>query len=147
MDFAAAFFNEALRSPNHKTCFSFALGCIQNLHFPIHFCPFSPVSTQQHQNGRAWCKSCVHLRAKLKHVLWLEDLKASLKNAAEKSFHKTSSNIYALVLFRVFRQSFIYVYIYCIYYCITYILYICNNDVVGCFLKIFVKLLFLTINT
>ena len=37
----------------------------------------------------------VHLRAKLKHVLWLGDLKASLKNAAEKSFHKTSSNAHS----------------------------------------------------
>ena len=86
--------NEALRSPNHKTCFSFALKCIQDLHFPIHFGQFGPVSTQPHQNGRAWCKSCVHLRAKLKHVLWLGDLKASLKNAAEKSFHKTSSTMH-----------------------------------------------------
>ena len=76
MDFAAAFFNEALWSPIHKTCFSFALGCIQNLHFPINFCPFSPVLTQPQQNGRAWCKSCVHLRAKLKHILWLGDLNA-----------------------------------------------------------------------
>ena len=91
MDFAAAFFNEALWSPNHKTCS--ALGCIQNLHFPIHFCPFSPVPPQPHQNSQAWCKCCVHLRAKLKHVLWLGDLKASLKNAAAKSFHKTSSII------------------------------------------------------
>ena len=34
----------------------------------------------------------MHPRAKLKHVLWLGDLKASLKNAAEKSFHQTTSN-------------------------------------------------------
>ena len=58
---AVQFINEALRSPNHKTCFSFALGCIQNFNFPIHFRRFSPVSTQPHQNGQAWCKSCVHL--------------------------------------------------------------------------------------
>ena len=93
MDFALAFFNEALRSPNHKTCFSFALGCIQNFHFIIHFCPFGPVSTQPHQNGQAWCKSSGHLRAKLKHVLWLGDLKASLRNSPEKLNYKTLLSI------------------------------------------------------
>ena len=65
----------SLRSPNHKICFSFALKCIQNLHFPIHFGQFSPVSTQPHRNGRAWCKSYGPPREKLKHVLWLGDLK------------------------------------------------------------------------
>ena len=34
---AVQFINEALRSPNHKTCFSFALGCTQNFKFPIQF--------------------------------------------------------------------------------------------------------------
>ena len=84
-------FNEALRSPNHKTCFSFALKCIQDLHFPIHFGQFGPVSTQPYQNGRAWCKSYGHLRAKLKNVLWLGDLKAPLSNSIEKFIYKTSS--------------------------------------------------------
>ena len=54
--FDVELFNEAFRSPNHKSCFSFALGCLQNLQFPIHFGLFSPVSTQPHQNGQAWCK-------------------------------------------------------------------------------------------
>ena len=73
--------------------FSFALKCIQDLHFPIHFGQFGPVSTQPHQNGRAWCKSYGHLRAKLKHVLWLGDLKASLSNSIEKFIYKTSSSV------------------------------------------------------
>ena len=45
INFSEELLNEALRSPNHKTCFSFALGCIQNFNFPIQFCRFSPVST------------------------------------------------------------------------------------------------------
>ena len=43
---AVQLINEALRSLNHKTYFSFALGCIQNFNFPIYFRPFSPVSTR-----------------------------------------------------------------------------------------------------
>ena len=82
MDFSAAFFNEALRSPNHKTCFSFAQKCLEDLQFH----PFSPFLTQPYQNGQANCKSYRHFRAKLKHVLWLEDLKASLRNCTEKLF-------------------------------------------------------------
>ena len=60
-----------------------------DLHFPIHFGRFGPVSTQAHQNGRAWCKSYGHLRAKSKHGLWLADLKASLSNSIEKFIYKT----------------------------------------------------------
>ena len=30
MDFAGEFFNQGLRSSKHKTCFSFALGGLQN---------------------------------------------------------------------------------------------------------------------
>ena len=93
MDTASVeFFNEALRSPNHKTCFTFALGCIQNFYFSIHFCPFGLVSTWPHQNCRAWLKLYGHPRAKLKLVLRLGDLKASLKNSTAKSIHKTSSS-------------------------------------------------------
>ena len=65
IDFAATLFNEALRSPNHKTCFSFAQGSVYRTctSFPFIFAHSAQTS-----------------------------LKASLKNAAEKSFHKTSSN-------------------------------------------------------
>ena len=42
---------------------------------------------------QAWCKSYGHLRAKLKHVLWLGDLKASLRNSIEKFIYKTSSSV------------------------------------------------------
>ena len=94
INFFAAILNEAFRSPDHKTCFSFALGCTQHLHFPIHFCPFSPVSTQPHQNSQAWCKSCGHFRENSKHVLRSGDLKASLRIATEKLIHKTSSNVH-----------------------------------------------------
>ena len=38
----------------------------------------------------------MHLRANLKYVLWLGDLKASLKNAAAKSIHNTSSIYYKM---------------------------------------------------
>ena len=88
--FAALLIYDAFRSPIHKTCFSFSLKCIQNLHFPIYFGRFSPVSTQPHQNGREKCKSCGHPRAKLKHVLWLRYLKASYINGAAK---KTLQNV------------------------------------------------------
>ena len=88
---AVQFINEALRSPNHKTCFSFALGCPEDFNFPIHFRPFSPVSTQPHQNCQTKLKSCGPPRAKLKHVLWLGDLKASLKNSIAIFIHNTSS--------------------------------------------------------
>ena len=49
------FLNEAFRFPNHKTCFSFALESVQNLHFRIHLCPFSPVSTQNCTAGLGAC--------------------------------------------------------------------------------------------
>ena len=92
MDFAAAFFNEGLRSRNQKTYFSFALGCPQDFNFAWLFRPFSPVSPQPYQNGRAKLKSYGHFKAKLKHVLWLGDLKASYIIASEKKLYKTSSN-------------------------------------------------------
>ena len=84
---AAEIINEVFRSPNLKICFCFALGCIQNFNFPIHFHLFSLVSIQPHQNGLAKLKSCGHPRAKQKHLLWSEDLKASLRNATAKSIH------------------------------------------------------------
>ena len=38
-----------------------------------------------------YLKSYRHFRGKLKHVLWLRDLKASLSNSLEKSIYKTPS--------------------------------------------------------
>ena len=37
MNFALEFFNEALRSPNLKTCLSFALECPHNFNIAWHF--------------------------------------------------------------------------------------------------------------
>ena len=52
---------------------------------------FNPFSTQPYQNGQAKSKSYRLFVAKLKHVLWLGHLKASLSNSSEKLIHKTSS--------------------------------------------------------
>ena len=42
----------------------------------------------------------MHPIAKLKHVLWLGDLKAPLKNAAVKSIHNTSSKLQSEIFFK-----------------------------------------------
>ena len=92
MNFSIELLNEALRSPNHKTCFSFALRCTQDLHQAR---PFWCGWVETGLNGQKLmgkCKFCMHLRAKLIRVLWLGDLKAALKNAAAKSIHNTSSS-------------------------------------------------------
>ena len=73
-----------------QNIFSCILGCPQDFNFARPFHPFSPVSTQPYQNGRAKLKSCGHPRIKLKKCS--VDIKASLKIATEKSIHKTSSN-------------------------------------------------------
>ena len=83
--------NEALRSPNHKRCFSFALKYLYDFNFAQPFCPFSPVSTRPCQNWQTNLKSYGSSREKLKHLLWLEDLKASLINCPEKNIHKHSN--------------------------------------------------------
>ena len=92
--FFAAILNEAFRSPDHKTFFSFILGCLQDFNFARPFRPFSPVSTQPYQNGQTKLKSSGHPRIKLKKGLWSGDLKASLRIAAEKLIHKTSSKFF-----------------------------------------------------
>ena len=108
--FSVEFLNEALRSPNHKTCFSFAQKCLEDL---LQFHPFSPFSTQPYQNGQANCKSYRHFRAKLKHVLWLEDLKASLRNCTEKIIHKSSSNLQNCSFFLISYENSTSVYVSC----------------------------------
>ena len=60
----AVFVSEALRCPNPKTCFGFA---------------------QKSQNRRAKCKSYRHFRAKLKHLLRLGHLRASLRKTAKNN--------------------------------------------------------------
>ena len=50
-EFSKELLNEALRSPNCKTCFSFALKCLQYFNFALPFCSFSPISTRPYQNG------------------------------------------------------------------------------------------------
>ena len=108
--FSVEFLNEALRSPNHKTCFSFAQKCLEDL---LQFHPFSPFSTQPYQNGQANCKSYRHFRAKRKHVLWLEDLKASLRNCTEKIDHKSSSNLQNYSFFLISYENSTSVYVSC----------------------------------
>ena len=62
--------NEALRSPKHKTCFSFALKCLQDFIFAL---PFWYGQIEIGQNGQndnpVKLKSYGYFRAKLKHVL------------------------------------------------------------------------------
>ena len=85
MNFVMAFFNEAFRPPNLITCFSFALGSLKTFPTPALFqpiCPYSPQSLTK----TAWLLDKTRLpRAKLKLVLRLGNLKASLKNATAKS--------------------------------------------------------------
>ena len=90
--FLRQFAMKLLGLPTTKHFFSFILGCPQDFNFARPFRPFSPVSTQPYQNGRAKLKSYRHFRAKLKHVLWLGDLKASLSNSIENIIYKTSSS-------------------------------------------------------
>ena len=87
--FLAVFLSEALRCPNPKK--GFAQKCLQDLHFARPFRSFRPVSTQPYQSGRAKCKSYRHFRAKLKHVLRLGHLRASLSYTAKEIIYKSSS--------------------------------------------------------
>ena len=45
------------------------------------------------QNGWTKLKSCGHPRIKFKNILWLGDLKASLRIDSKKLIHKTSSSV------------------------------------------------------
>ena len=101
--FFAAILNEAFRSPDNKTFFSFILGCPQDFNLAWPFCPFGSVSTLPYQNGRTKLKSCGYPRIKLKNVLLSGDLKASLRIAAKKSLYKTSSSDDSTRLFAILR--------------------------------------------
>ena len=70
MDFAAAFFNEALRSPNHiKTNFSFGLGYAPRTFIFARQFWYGWVETGLNgQNGQAKLKSGGHPRIKLKKI-------------------------------------------------------------------------------
>ena len=83
----------SLRSPDNKTCFSFALGCIQTCLKLVIFQPICPTSTQPHQNGPAFRQVCMHPRAKLKHVLLSEDLKEQHINTMEILVCNSSSKV------------------------------------------------------
>ena len=72
-----------MKPSNHKTCISFPLKCPKDFNFAQPFCPFSPVS---YQNCQVKLKSYGSSREKLKHLLWLEDLKASLINSTKNVF-------------------------------------------------------------
>ena len=92
MNFSLQLTNNAFYPPNHKTHFSFALGCPQDFNFAQQFWYGRVETGLNRQNGWAKLKSYRHFRAKLKHDLQLGDLKASLINCAEKLIYKTSSN-------------------------------------------------------
>ena len=96
--------NEAFSSPNHKTCCSFALGCIQNFNFPIHFCPFSPVSTQPLQNCRAKLKSCWHPRTKLKKCFVIGRPQSLIEQWRRKIDSKTSSSVRKEITINIHRH-------------------------------------------
>ena len=53
-----------------------------------------------------WPSKLQVLQAKLKHVLWLEDLKASLRNCTEKIIYKSSSNLQNCSFFSYFVREF-----------------------------------------
>ena len=99
--------------PTTKHFFSFILGCPQDLHFARPFRPFSPVSTQPYQNGRAKCKSCRHPRIKLKKCFVVGRPKSFIENCRKKSIHKTpstmsQSHMYCHQYQRCFKVSGLY---------------------------------------
>ena len=53
---------------------------------------FNPAIPNRHTKRPSKVKSYRLSRAKLKHVLWLRDLKASLSNFSEILIHETPSN-------------------------------------------------------
>ena len=84
--FFAAILNEAFRSPDSKTFFfCFILGCPQDFNFARLFRPFSPVSTQPYQNGRAKGKSCGHSRIKLNKCFVVGRPKSFIENCRKKN--------------------------------------------------------------
>ena len=110
MNFSLQLTNDVFYPPNHKTYFSFALGCPQDFNFPIQIRRFSPVSTRPHQNCRVKLKSCGHPRAKLKYVLWFGDLMAShWANPQENQFithHLREPPICNVVLLETFTNTY-----------------------------------------
>ena len=93
VNFSLQLTNDVFYPPNHKTHFSFALGCPQGFNFSW---PFWCGWVETGLNGQKWMgkgKFCMHPRAKIIHVLWLGDLKDSLKNVAAKSIHNKPSNV------------------------------------------------------
>ena len=77
--------------PTTKHFLSFILGCPQDFNFARPFWYGWVETGLNGRNGRAKLKSYRHFRAKLKHVLWLGDPKASLSNSSEKLIYKTPS--------------------------------------------------------
>ena len=69
-----------------KHFFSFILGCQQDFNFAWPFHPFSPVSTQPYQNGRAKLKSCGHPRIKLKKCFVVGRPKSFIENCRRKIY-------------------------------------------------------------
>ena len=83
--FLRQFLMKLLGLPTTKHFISFILGCPQDFNFARPFCPFSPVSTQPYQNGRAKLKSCGHLRIKLKKCFVVWRPKSFIENCRKKN--------------------------------------------------------------
>ena len=92
INFAMKFFNEAWMTPNCKGCFSFVQGSLQICPTARHLWWGWDEYGQMGQKRAGFGQICRLPRAKLKHVLWLGDLKAWLKNSKTISAHNTSSN-------------------------------------------------------
>ena len=64
---------------------------------------FNPACTK---TAQAWSKFCGHLRPKLKHVLWLRDLKAQQNRFIKRNLYLTIHlNIYKQYFFLFYRNQ------------------------------------------
>ena len=125
VDFVVEFFNEALRSPNHKTCFNFALGSLQICPKPALFWPICPYSSQPHHKCLALEQICRLLRAKL-------DLQNSLKIPKQNPFIK-------LHLLMIDNIQLMYINAPQLYYCRKYS-FVCPHLFIALFvLPVFLK--------
>ena len=87
MDFSLELTNDSFYPPNHKTHFSFALWCPQDFNFALQFWCGRVETGLNRWKWMEKLKFCMHPRTKLKHVLWLGDLKASLTDCAAITRH------------------------------------------------------------
>ena len=88
--------------------------------FLCKFMLFSLDLIQTYQNGHTKSNSNRLFRTKLKLVLWLLDLKASLSNSSEKLIYRTSSKYYLYLYKNEKCRSLTYLYEICKHYLIWY---------------------------